>query len=306
MDRGDSGIMKKILVTGGSGFVGLTVMKELSESGQEVIATTKSNPREQKIFKNVKWIHWDCFNDNLPAVEWDELKTILHLAVSNEGFDFPEKAAILYELTVAAQFRLLEKANQYSGIHFISASTGDVVGVRKHPVQNSDNRYDPSSFYGATKACAEILQRAYEAVIPSTSLRIYHPYGPGGDRFLVNKLLRKVLDNEQLVVDGNEGIMLNPIWIDELAVCIRLAIEGRKSGIFNFAGPETVSLRHLITTMGKLSGKSVDIVKGKSMKDSWHHSADNSQIKDNIGYEPQIGVEEGITKLVEFSGTELV
>ena len=321
----------RILVTGGSGFVGSAVVAQLVRRGHRVTATARDLPATMddraescdasrvdasrglkpaarghrtisdagtKSCENPCWIEWDASARALPDVEWRSLDCVLHLATPAKLFDFPDKAAPIFEVNVAATFHLLEAARSSGVRKILLASTGDVLGSGEKPAYEDDTLYSPQSFYGTTKACAELLLRAYEPILSTAILRIYHPYGPGGDRFLVNRLVKAVVEGRETRIEGRDGIQLNPVWIDDLATGICLAVESDASGVFHFAGPETLSLRALLETVGTLVDRTPLIESDSGEPTRWHVGGFD-RTSGVLGYRPSVTLRDGIERLLE-------
>jgi len=292
----------KILLTGGTGFIGRAVLRELLQHGHRVIATTRRIHNNLPCDPNLEWVPWDGATQALPIVPWWEFQAILHLAAVTDLKLFPENAKEIYEVSVGATFRFLEAARVNRISRFLMASTGDVLGPSALGAREQDVNYAPTSFYGATKACAELLVRSYRDRSSTAILRFYHPFGPGGDRFLVNRLVRLVAEGREIRLEGQEGIRLNPVWIDDLAVGVRQAVESDRSGIFHFGGPQTVSLRHVVVTIGKLVGREpvIQSVSGPCLQRHVGLFDWTSQV---FGYRPKVSIEEGLIKVLALSGS---
>jgi UDP-glucose 4-epimerase len=289
----------KILVTGGTGFVGRAVLKELLRSGHQVVATTRRLSGDLPCDTNLEWVLWDGAKPSLPKVHWPQFQAILHLAAVTKSASapIPDDAQEVYELSAGATLRFLELARLHRVPRVLMASTGDVLGLNPQGADEHDVLYAPSSFYGSAKACAELLMRSYESVLSTAILRFYHPFGPGGDRFLVNRLVQWVTEGRAIKIEGQNGIRLNPVWIDDLAVGIRQAVEFHHSGIFHFAGPQTVSLRELVSTIGKLAGRE-PVVQSTAAPCLERHVGLFEQTTRILGYRPRITIEEGLTRML--------
>ena len=285
-----------VFVTGGSGFVGTAVVGELLERGHHVIATTRELSSRLRMAPNLRWIAWDVVNDPVPELDWTRVQVALHLAAPEKLFDFPRQAAHIYELTVAATFRLLETARNLGVGRVLVASTGDVLGSNERPGSEDDVLYLPTSFYGTAKACAELLTRSYQSVLSTAILRFYHPYGPGGQRFLINRLVRSVTEEQEIRIEGEDGITLNPVWIDDLARGVCLAVESSQEGVFHFAGPETVSLRELVELIGGVVNKN-PIVRSESRPCIQRHAGAFERSSQILGYRPRMTLRDGIRRL---------
>ena len=285
-----------VLVTGGSGFVGGAVVAELLRHGHGVVATTTRSRADLPLAPALRWVSWDAIRDPLPAVAWDDLQAVIHLAAPADLFRFPEQATPIFEVTVAATFRLLEAVRSHGIRRLIFASTGDVLGPSEGLAREDDVTYRPSSFYGTAKACAELLLRAYLPVVWTTILRLYHPYGPGGDRFLINRLVRRVAEGHPIRIEGHDGIRINPVWIDDLARGIRQAVEADATGAFHLAGPQVLTLRELLEIAGSIVGRDPIIV-AEDRPPVAKHAGSCDAARRAFGYDPQVSIPDGLERL---------
>lgn len=289
-----------VLVTGASGFVGCATATALVKAGHRVIGTTTQEPAGEQ--DGWSWVRWDATASALPAVNWDEIDAIAHLAAPRSLFAFPAQAQPIFDTTIAATFHLLHTAASRARIkRFVLASTGNVLGPQDTDASEQDTLYAPGSFYGTAKACGELLARSYGELVSTAVLRFYHPYGPGGDRFLINRLLDVVMQGREVTIEGERGILLNPVWIDDLAAGIRQALESCKTGIFHFGGPETVSLRSLVELMGELTGH-VPSFRILPSKHGEPHVCRFDRSAVELGYDPREGVRTGLQKLIALRG----
>ena len=286
-----------VLVTGASGFVGAAVVDELLRRGHQVYATATAVTDRLVSAPNLRWVQWEVTTEPLPAVDWSAIRVAVHLAVPRRPFDFPPGAAPIYDVAVAATFRLLETARR-EGVHrVLAASTADVLGASAEPASEDDLLYAPTSFYGATKACAELLLRAYSGVLSTAVLRLFHPYGPGGDRFLVNRLAHAVAEGRTVTIEGEDGIHLNPVWIDDVARGVCAAAESEATGIFHFAGPETVTLRRLLEIAGELVQRP-PVIRTEAHAGIQRHCGTFERSAQLLGYCPRVGVRDGLRQVL--------
>ena len=237
---------KTVLVTGASGFVGRALVHRLHARGFAVLGTTtQATPANDA---DVEWIRWDAQDALVPDVDWAAVDVVVHLA--NPRTAMAASNTSLRRVAVSATGALLERA-QAHGAHFIFSSSGDALGPRHQPIAETDVDYQPVSAYGAAKAEGERLVRA---AARSAVLRLFHPYGPGGDAFLVNRLVRRVQTRQEISLEGRDGILVNPTWIDDLCAAFEACITRGGSGVYNIAGPTTMSLRAILEIAGQLLG----------------------------------------------------
>ena len=129
-------------------------------------------------------------------------------------------------------------------------------------------------------------------------LRFFHPYGPRGDQFLVNRLVLKVLNGDEIKIEGEEGLALNPVHIDDLARGVVLSTLSMQSGIFHFAGPDTVTLRSLINSIGELVDRPLNIrVVQKRFQVNHVGICKHSEMVH--GYRPKVSLKDGLHGLVD-------
>jgi nucleoside-diphosphate-sugar epimerase len=288
-----------VLVTGGSGFVGRHVVRAVADRGYRVIATHADPPGSKRpAHRRVRWLRWDGTRDPLPRVAWPRIGAIVHLAVPGNLFTFPDNASALYELDVGATFRLLEAARRHRLHRVLIASTGYSLGRMSRRHREADHDYDPETFYGTTKACAELLARAYQETLSTAVIRFYWPYGPGGGRFLIQRLLKNLAEGRELFVEGRDGMILNPVWIEDLAGGVVRALESNATGTFHFAGPETVTMRNLIDRMAQALGKKASIRIAPAARNRYQ-AADFNRATQVLGYRPRVRLERGLRLLAK-------
>lgn len=285
-----------VLVTGGSGFVGQATLQALMARGRRVLATTTRLRAQPGPAGDLSWVEWDAPAQPLPAVDWTGIGSICHLAVPRLT-PHEEASDRLFALNVAATYALLEAARRHGVPRVVIASTGDVLAPEHEVASEDDITYRPRTFYGYTKSCAELLARAYERFVSVAIARIFHPWGPGGDRFVVNRLIRKVLAGEPIPLEAPRGILLNPIWIDDLGQGLALAADCRATGILHFAGPEQVRLADLLESVGRAVGRPAHLQFRPGPPEPYH-AASVASTTALLDWQPSVGIHEGLTRFL--------
>ena len=286
-----------VLVTGGSGFVGTAVVAELLDRGHQVVSTSNVLSDSLPDRPGLSWVLWDALGEPVPDVEWRAFQAVLHLAAPVGHLDFPAQAWPVFELAVAATFRLLEKAREHGIGRVLVASTGNVLAPGDGLAAETDIHYEPETFYGAAKACSELLVRSYQSELSSAVLRFFHPYGLGGERFVISRLIRSVAAGREIRIEGQNGILLNPVWIEDLAVGVCLAVESDATGVFHFAGPDVLNLRELVELIGALLDKP-PVITTRRQEHLVHHAGSYEVAQRVLGYNPQVSLREGLGRLI--------
>src|SRR5437773_9540829 len=176
----------RILVTGASGFIGRHLVSRLSDA-HELFAVDRDPKRAAQ--SETTLVLMDLARtlnvSALPA----EIDIIIHLAQAN--VPFPEAANELWAVNTSSTQQLLEYARGARARQFMLASTGDVYGRRTGLCKETDTTA-PVSYYGLTKAVAEMLVQTYSDYLRPCILRLFQPYGPDQSDRLIPKLADRI------------------------------------------------------------------------------------------------------------------
>jgi nucleoside-diphosphate-sugar epimerase len=288
----------KVLLTGASGFVGMATLRALHSHAVKVIATSTSG-LDISGLEEVEWLRWDAAHDGQPPsdIEYSTLDAIIHLASPRERKPFPKNYSMALNTNTVAAVHLAEISARHK-LHFVYASTGDVFGLEADMISEDETVFSPTSFYASTKASTEILLQPFFDLTTVTILRIFHPYGPGGDNFLVNRLLAKVLDGQTIQLEKGGGILINPVWIDDLAEGIFQTIVGRIGGTFHLAGKEVMKLEELVVLMADLTHCEASLL-ASDQQAPGGHAGKTVQAEDTLGFSPKTSLRTGIKTLID-------
>jgi nucleoside-diphosphate-sugar epimerase len=281
----------RIVLTGATGFVGSHLLLHLAKS-HEVFALTRSTPTARS--KGVTWVQQDLAEplSGLP----EQVDAVVHLAQSKRYREFPEGAPDMFDINVQSTFRLLEYARAAEASSFVLASTGGVYGGGPEPFREDDPKRI-TGFYPASKWSGEALAAGYESALATVILRFFFAYGPGQTGMLVPNLIEKVRSGDELTVQGDEGLRINPIHVRDAIEVFEPAMSLGRSDIFNVAGEETVSIRGLIGVIEEALG--VEAVIRRTEGEQEDLLGANKKMKDVLGVTPQVSLAEGIRSMVE-------
>jgi len=281
----------RILLTGATGFIGRNALAVLAPN-HEVFALVRALPETSP--KRVNWIEQDLARplEGLP----EEIDAVIHLAQSRRYREFPEGSPDLFAVNVESTFRLLEYAREAGARSFVQASTGGVYGGGNGPL-DEDARLRVLGFYPASKLSAEALVRGYETAFTTILLRFFFVYGPGQTGMLISTLIEKVRSGEELTVQGDDGLRINPIHFEDAIAVFEPVLGLERSDVFNVSGEEVVSIRQLIGVIEDVVGRQA-VVRTADETPPEDLIGANKKMKDVLGVTPRISLAEGIRSML--------
>lgn len=252
--------MAKVVVTGGSGFIGSHVVDVLKEAGHEIVVLDyHARPHRNDV------AYEDCdlldFASVLEATKGAE--HIFHIAaVSNVNYAH-KYPVYTTDLNVKGTVNILEAARVHKTRRVYFASTVWVYNGSKEtePVTEDSPFYLPSAghIYTATKIAAEMLFHNYWQLyqVPFTILRYGIPYGPRmREELLIPIFLRKAFAGQPLTISGEGSQYRNFIYVTDLAKAHLLAMgDAAVNQVYNLEGPEKVTVRRVAESIRNILGE---------------------------------------------------
>lgn len=291
-------IERMILVTGGSGFIGRHLAKELSHSGEDMAVVTRtSNPRMNS--ERIEVIEIDLSkSDELRELPRD-VDTIFHLAActvqSNDASAL--RNCVLGNITVTRN--LLEFARKVGAKRFINSSTVSVYGTPPEYVP-IDERHptSPTTPYGRTKLASERLCTAYEREfgMSTITLRYSSVYGKGQDRNSVLPIfIDAVIRNRPPVIFGRGECSQDFVYIMDVVRANILAQRSGVTGVLNIASGQETTIYELAKTVIELFEKEMKpLVQPSRPERGYRQVFDILKAKRELGFRPEYDVRRGL------------
>jgi nucleoside-diphosphate-sugar epimerase len=306
--------MKKI-VTGTAGFIGSSIAQRLLENGEEVVGIDcfidyypreikEKNLKPLKDYKNFKLIEKNIVDINFDTV-LDGVEGVYHQAAqagvrASWGKDFE----IYTTNNILATQKLLEAVKDRK-IKVVYASSSSVYGETQKFPMHEDDLPRPVSPYGVSKLAAEHLCRLYwkNFQVPTVSLRYFTVYGPKQRPDMAfNRFLKAIITDGEIELYGNGEQTRDFTFISDAVDANLLAMKKGISGaVYNIGGGSQVSVNHVLTCMQKILPKKANINRvERQMGDVTHTCADTTSAKRDLGFNPKISLEEGISREAEW------
>lgn len=244
-----------LLVTGAHGFIGSHLCRRLAAEHKVFAVARGGGESPTGVHLVVADLEHRGFTETLPA----EIDVVVALAQSRHYREFPDQARDVFNVNVASLLELLDWSRRGGVRQFVYASSASVHAPSEQPLGEAMPPH-PASFYGRTKRMAEMAVESYADFFSTVVLRLFTVYGPGqANNALVPLLMRRIRRHEPVTLDGQNGLWLSPIYVDDVCDVIRDVLtpaeESRVFRVLNVGSEEPVGLRQLAETIGKVVGR---------------------------------------------------
>ena len=249
--------MKKVLVTGATGFTGGHLCRRLIQRGHRVVGLVLPD-MDIKDLKSagVYTVIADLREKDTLVQAVQEVDTVYHIAAVYREQNIPRQ--LFWDVNVKGTKNLLEVARDAGVKRFVHCSTVGVQGEIKNPPATEEAPYNPGDYYQESKMEGELIALNFfkKEGLPGVIFRPVGIYGPGDTRFL--KLFRYV-DTGKFRMFGSGEVLYHLTYIDDLVDGILLVGEtqGIEGEIFNLAGGQYTALNELVRTIADVLGVSL-------------------------------------------------
>jgi nucleoside-diphosphate-sugar epimerase len=295
---------KRVLVTGGTGFVGANLVRRLLADGHDVAVLAKKETdawRLADVSTKVHWLHAgldrsDALEDALGEVkpQW-----IFHLA-AHGAYSWQRDGAAISKTNVLGTANLLEACLEAGFEAFVNTGSSSEYGFKDH-APKEDEALEPTGPYAVAKAAATLYctQAARSTGARIATLRLYSVYGPWEEprRFI-----------PQLVARGLEGALpplASPqtardyVYVDDVTAAFVAVATGdfEPGAVFNVGTGRQTTLEDAVDLARRVLHVEVEPDWGSMADRSWDTStwvADSSRLQDQLGWRPATELEQGL------------
>jgi len=308
--------IKRILITGGAGFIGSLLCERLVEQGHDVICvdnfftSQKSNIRHLVKSSNFELIRHDV---TLPLfLEVDEIYNLACPAAPGHYQYNPVKTM---KTSLAGSMNLLGLAKRCRA-RILQASTSEVYGdpemhPQKESYRGSVNPIGPRACYDEGKRAAEALFMDYHRMhkMPVRIVRIFNTYGPRMHPFdgrVVSNFIRQALAGEPVTLFGDGTQTRSFCYRDDLVDGLIKMMENDSNfiGPVNMGNPHEISMRQLAGQIVKITGSRSEIIKRPLPDDDpVRRQPDISLAREKLNWSPVTSLETGLQKTIDWFRT---
>ncbi|MDP3879216.1 MAG: SDR family oxidoreductase [Dehalococcoidales bacterium] len=305
--------MKKVIVTGGAGFIGSHLADELLRRGYYVtILDDLSTGKMENITLLLKNENLEFIEGNitdLPRLRklFQGVDYIFHMAAIASvprSIDNPE---LSHEVNATGTLKVLIAARDSGVKKVVFASSSAVYGDTPVQPKTEDMTPDPQSPYAVTKLMGEHYCHIFHNIweLPTVSLRYFNVYGPGQDSAsdyaaVIPKFIEMISQGKPPVIFGDGEQTRDFTYITDVARATILAVESQATGVFNIGNGESTSIEQLAQLSIEIIGKAKNLkpVHTDPRPGDIVHSIADTTRASGFGYKPQYSLEEGLRETV--------
>jgi len=308
-----------IVLTGGSGFIGSHLSKELLKNGENklivvdnLLTGNLNNIQGLLDHENATFIQHDVQDH----IEIDEkVDYVFHLASAASPVAYTENPVNTLKAGSLGTINTLGLARKHGAEYFL-ASTSEVYGDPLITPQNEEywgnvNPNGERSMYDEAKRFAEAATATYARSydLKTKIIRIFNTYGPNmqlNDGRVVTNLIVQALNDEDLTIYGDGSQTRSFSYVSDTVAGIIAMMESNHYEVFNIGNPYEMTVKELAETILKLTNSKSEIIyKPLPNDDPQQRRPDISKAKEKLNWEPKVDLETGLNTTIEWIKKEL-
>ena len=306
-----------VLVTGGAGTIGSTIVDQLLDAGvghvrildnltrgrRENLAAALEDPRTELIVGDLR--DGDLVNDLTKGSN-----VVFHQAAIRIT-QCAEEPRLALEVLVDGTFTVLEAAARHRVDKVIAASSASVYGMaERFPTDERHHHHNNDTFYGAAKSFNEGMLRSFHAMygLPYLALRYFNVYGPRMDVHgvyteVLVRWMERISDGLPPLIFGDGSQTMDFVYTEDIARANILAAESNLTeGVYNIASHVETSLNDLAEAMLRAmdSDLPIEYLPPRAVNGVARRLADTSAAERDLGFSAQVSLDAGLRRLVEW------
>jgi UDP-glucose 4-epimerase len=312
---------RRVMITGGMGFVGSNLARALVAAGADILIVDALNPEyggnrfnlhgiEEYVRVNVS----DVRDETAMNALVQDREVIFNLAGQVSHIDSMRDPYTDLEINCRAQLSMLEACRRHNPtVRVVYAGTRQVYGRPDRLPVDEHHLVRPADINGVNKAAGEYYHLLYNNVfdVRASSLRLTNVYGPRqlmkhSRQGFIGWFIRLAIEGREIEIFGDGSQLRDFVFVDDAAdAFLRAGATDACDGeVFNVGGDEPVSHRELVAllleTAGTGSVRYVDWPPEKKRIDIGSFYSDSTKFRRTVGWQPQVGLREGLRRTIAF------
>jgi len=302
---------KKIVVTGGAGFIGSNLARSLCDENEVVVIDNLSTGRIENIAsiidsRKIQFVKGSITDLQLMKGVLTGMDIVFHEAAIPSVPRSIADPISSNEAGVTGTLTALLAARDCGVKRFVYASSSSVYGDTPTLPKHEEMPMNPISPYAATKVASETYCRLFNELygLSTVSLRYFNVFGPHQDptsqyAAVVPRFISKAMSCEDLVVYGDGLQTRDFTYVQDAVRANILAAEGSSSGSYNIASGKQITIRELASTiLGIANSKAIIKYDAPLSGDIRHSLADITKARKAFGYAPSYSIQQGLKETV--------
>lgn len=304
--------MTNVLITGGAGFIGSHIAARWLREGAmiRIVDNFRSGHRSnlEAIGAGIEFLEGTIEDSSLMDQACEGIDIVHHCAALVSVPESVAKPVETESINTGGVINLLEASRKAGVKRVVFSSTSAVYGLAERPAHRESDPPAPISPYAVTKLAGEYWMRMYREIhgLETVSLRYFNVYGPRQDpkspyAAAIAIFSDRAKANGPITIFGDGGATRDFIYIDDVVEANLLAAKSEPlpEPVINVARTESISVKELAEKIVKLTGSASPIQHAEERPGDVRHSKGDSEKIRALGWNPKVGLEEGLKKTAE-------
>lgn len=300
---------KKIVVTGGLGFIGSHLVERFIENNDVVIVDNQSTGTIENITE-LDTSRIDTTFGSINSLNLEEIfegaDYVFHLAAVTSVPQSVEDPVKSNEVNITGTLKVLEAARKTDVKKVVFSSSSAVYGETEVLPISEEVPINPMSPYAVSKATAELYCNVYSEIydLPTTCLRYFNVFGPKQDpnsqyAAVIPIFIDKLLKNERPTIYGDGEQTRDFISVERIVEANELAAKSKETGIFNIGLGKSTSINQLFELVKESVKKDINPVYEPARSGEIKHSVADVSKAEAIGFKPEAGYQDDLIKTID-------
>tara|TARA_Y100000593_G_C4286892_1_gene325981 strand:- start:355 stop:1302 length:948 start_codon:yes stop_codon:yes gene_type:complete len=309
--------MRKVLITGGTGFLGSHLTKRIIDEAESVTIATTSIRQQTTLntlgvnINKINLVKGDVRDFDFVRLLFNEYEfdTVFHLGAISEVVKSQNDPKLTFDVNVGGTVNILEVARTYGNVEAIVVSSSDkAYGTGEELPYKEHDKLNGKGTYEASKSCTDLVARAYAINydLPVVVTRCSNLYGAADMNFtrVIPNNIRKIMYGERPVIwKGSENSTREFLYVEDAVdayVSLVKNIDKTKGNAYNIGSGEKITIGELLESLLEKmdSQMTIDYVE-KDMPEITHQYLDSSKIHNDTGWEAQTPLTFGLEKTIK-------
>jgi UDP-glucose 4-epimerase len=304
---------KKVIVTGGAGFIGSNLAKFLSKENHTIVIDDLSTGNINNIKdliegKQIDFIKGSITDFDLLKEKFKDVDFVFHQAAIPSVPRSIKDPVLSNMVNVNGTLNVLIAAKENNVKKVVYASSSSIYGDTPSLPKKEEMNPCPLSPYAVSKLASENYCQVFSSVydLSTIALRYFNVYGPRQDptseyAAVIPRFITRIFNDKPPTIFGDGEQTRDFTYVDDVVNANILAAESKTRGVFNIAGGKRISINSLAALIMKLIGKKLEIeYKDFRPGDVKHSLADITKANKSFNYKPSVDIEKGLKETVKW------